>query len=125
MSLSYEELHTELRRTADAASSALHPDDDLNDLRQAAIHLRAVVEMLDDVDAETPEPATPDAVLSKAAAIADNVHSHAIDLTNDANDALEALSNAVGAATEAGYIGEAPLLEWYEGNVPDDGSSFD
>lgn len=125
MTANYEELHTALRGAADTASSALYPEDENNDLHQAANHLRTVVEMLDDVDTETPEPANPDAVLSKAAAIADEAHSHAIDLTNDANTELEALSNAVDAATKAGYIGEAPLLEWFEGDVPADGSSFD
>lgn len=113
MSLSYEELHTEMRRAADAASRALRPGDDVNNLSQASAHLRSVVEMLDDVDIDTPEAATPDAVLSRAEAIADEVHGRAIDLTSDADDELEALAEAVEASIKAGYIGEVPQLEWF------------
>ena len=125
MSLSYEDLHSNLRHAADVASTALHPVDEVNDLLQAANHLRDAVDMLDDVDVEASELPGPDAVLSKAAAIADEVHGQAIDLTNDANDELAALSDAVDAVNKAGYIGEAPMLTWFNGDVPDDGSSFD
>lgn len=125
MSTSYEQLHVKLRSAADAASSALDPGDELNDLRQAAIHLHTVVEMLDEVDTDTPEPVDPNAVLSKATAIADKVLDKVLDLTNEANTELLALGNAVEDAMAAGYIGDDPLLEWYEGDIPKDGSSFD
>lgn len=121
---SYEKLHTDLRNAAEAASGALHPGDDINDLRQAAIHLRTAVEMLDDVDVEKGEPTTPQAVLSRATAIAEDVYGHALDLRHDADKELWALIGAVEAANEAGYRGDKPDLEWYGDDVPDDGSSF-
>jgi len=125
MSTNYESLVTNLRDAADAAAGALRPDNEVSDLHQAVTHLRTVVDMLNDVDVEKPEAPTPNAVLSSASAIADDVHFHAIDLTGNGATELEELSTAIEATIAAGFRGDAPDLAWYNGDVPTDGSSWD
>lgn len=126
MTMSYQELHEGLRQAADAASSALAQEPGtFNDLGQSSIHLATVVSMLDDIDPEQPEEPTREAALSRAAAIARASHDHAID-DGPITSELEALNDAVTAVEEAGYIGEQPdSLEYFNGDFPADGSSWD
>ncbi|MDZ5145310.1 MULTISPECIES: hypothetical protein [Microbacterium] len=118
--MSYESLHRDLYSAAERARDSIdHQPGDHNDAGQALQHLDTLINMLDEIDASSPEEPSAAADLAKAVAQARDVLDHQDYFDGD----LEALAAAVAAAEDAGFIAPTPLNEWYNGDTPPNGEN--
>lgn len=127
MSTDYQSLVQDLIDAVQSVKGALPGTDNPSDLAQAHEHLGTTTDLLWDIDQDNPEAPGEDAALSQAAAIAQNVSDHLLDMSasDGLADQLTALDQALDAVRAAGYRAPDPGdLKWYEGDEPTDGSDF-
>lgn len=125
MSTKYQSLVQDLIEAVEAVKRALPQTDNPSDLAQAHTHLSAITESLWEIDQDQPEVPSEDAALSKAAAFAQDVSDHLVDMSasDGLGEQLTTLDDALDAARLAGYVAPAPGdTLWYNGDEPSDGS---
>ena len=119
--MSYESLCRNLRAGAEAARSSIECEPGgHNDAGQAVKHLTTLVDMLDEIDVSSPEEPSSKASLSAAVSHGRDIVHHVDYFEGD----LGQLAEAVSAAEDAGFIANTPDNEWFNGDTPPNGESW-